>query len=425
MRNCPLETTKPALRPKSTLLHLILGITLFWTGLGVGENLSDSAFWIASTWSIIRLEWLFIVALLIFSRPAISITPPKEYRFVILAAIMWGVSVLLSYLLSPYYGWDDPLAIMRLTETYTHVLFFGAIWYFLSHFEVDISSLFIAAILPLLIVLGYFIYIHFAFPGLKADRDVFSMRSSDLLLNTHLHRIGYQVEAIIAMCLAFLFVRRWQVFTLAAIGILAVFLLWLGGRAALLGILLALLLFGIRYRKIFSRSALIGVSAIASLCLIAAPTLGLFDLRYITHAMHKTLESGSLDSLLTGRISLWGLALSQLDGYWLLGTGPQSYIFYPRRANDVIHAHNFILQFLTEWGIAGTVSFGLLMILALRRGFILHANETATEARYRIAAGFTILALTTTALFGGIYFFAQTSLYLAFVFALWITPSSP
>ncbi len=148
----------------------------------------------------------------------------------------------------------------------------------------------------------------------------------------------------------------------------------------------------------------------------------LLDLKYFIHAIQKTFQVGSLDHLLTGRIEVWALVLEELKGHWLLGTGPQSYFFYLHRHADVIHAHNFILQMLGEWGLAGMALFAVLLYRAIRYGASLHLYQTISSERYHLAAGLVILVLSITGLFGGIYFFTQTSMYLAVAFALWATP---
>jgi O-antigen ligase len=137
--------------------------------------------------------------------------------------------------------------------------------------------------------------------------------------------------------------------------------------------------------------------------------------------MEKTFQAGSLGHLLTGRLEVWSLVLQELEGHWLLGTGPQSYFFYIGRHADVIHAHNFILQMLGEWGIIGTGLFSILLYRAAKYGVKQYSSNKETIESYNFAAGLVILSLSITGLFGGTYFFTQTSLYLAVTFALWIS----
>ena len=408
---------------KSIFLTLLLSAILFWIGLGVGDNMSDSRFWVQSTWISIKLEWFFILLYVIANQKFLSLkTLWKNYSFITLVASLWMSTVLLSYFTTSLYSWQNPLALMRLIETLTHFLFFLALWDFFTRYSVNYRMIFTAIILSTLIVMAYFIYIHFAFPGLEAEKHVFSMRSDQLVLNTHLHRIGYQVEAAIAFSTVFLFSKNYKYSALALIGILFVFLLWLGGRAAILGTLLTLLICLWYFRKQIQSKMFIGFGVATFVLIGISIYFQLLNLDYFTHALKKTFQAGSLDHLLTGRIEVWSLALQELNGHWLVGTGPQSYFFYLDRHADVIHAHNFILQMLGEWGIIGTGLFSILLYRAVKFGLLQDHQEEKTKP-YHFTAGLVLLSLSVTGLFGGTYFFVQTSLYLTVTFALWASPS--
>jgi hypothetical protein len=75
---------------------------------------------------------------------------------------------------------------------------------------------------------------------------------------------------------------------------------------------------------------------------------------------------------------------------------------------------------LGEWGIAGTTLFAVLLYKAARQGITLY--RTHIDKPYRFAAGLAIFTLSITGLFGGIYFFTQTSMYLTIAFTVWIAP---
>lgn len=408
---------------KVFLLTLMLSAILFWIGLGVGDNMSDSNFWVHSTWNTIKLEWLFIVFYIILNKKQLSLHQVWEnYRFVTLVAILWLITVLLSYLTTSYYSWQNPLAYMRLMETITHFLFFLVLWDFFIRYDINFHIIFTSIILSTLTVIGYFIYIHFAFPDLEADKHVFSMRSEQLLINTHLHRIGYQVEATLAFATAFLFFKKQNYLIFSLIGILFIFLLWLGGRAAILGSVITLIMCVFYFRKHISLKMFIGFGFFTLLVLSIAIYFQLINLEYFAHAMKKTFYAGSLEHLLSGRLDVWSLVLHRLEGHWLLGTGPQSYFFYIGRHPDVIHAHNVLLQILGEWGIIGTSLFAILLYRVVKYGLGQHSSQKEKIKPYHFAAGLVILSLSVTGLFGGIYFFTQTSLYLILAFSLWSKP---
>jgi len=408
---------------KTFVLTLLLSAILFWIGLGVGDNMSDFKFWIDSTWSTIKLEWFFIVIYIGFRRRL----PPFHYlwaqhKFITLVAILWLATVSLSYITSPYYSWQNSLAAMRYMETVSHFIFFLFLWDFFTHYSVNYRMIFTAIILSTLVIIGYFIYIHFTFPYLEADDLVFSMRSEQLVFNTHLHRIGYQVEATIAFTTAFLFSRKQNYLAFILIGVLFVFLLWLGGRAAILGSMLTIIICLFYFWKSISPKILIVFGIFTAVLLSVVLYFQLLNLEYFVHAIQKTLHAGSFNHLLTGRIEVWSLVLQELKGHWLLGTGPQSYFFYLGRHSEVIHAHNFILQFLGEWGIIGSILFFILLYHAIVSGIRKNIKQSAHIFPFQFSALLVIFSLTVTGLFSGIYFFQQSEIYLTLAFAIITTP---
>ena len=410
-------------RGKALLLTVALCFLLFWSGLGFGSNMSDVRYWVDSTRMMIWLEWAFIVLYLSIVRnlSAFSVLW-KRHRLNADLALLWGVAVVLSYLFSPYYGWQNILAQLRLFETFTHALFFFMLWDAFQRYNIDYRWLFAALIASTLIVLVYFVYIHFSYPQLRADSHVFSIRSEQLLLNTHLHRIGYQVATVLILLTAFLSTGKRGLLVLSVMTVLLLFMFWLGGRAALLGTAVALLFYVYLVRNGISIKRAFLPFVLPAVIMVAAVYFQWVDTGYIVNAFQKTFLAGSLEGMMTGRYEVWGLAFEKLEGHWLLGTGPQSYFFYPQRHAEVIHAHNFILQFLGEWGILGTVPALLLLLHGLRYGMQMHGQMTADARALHRSAGLAMLALGVMALFGGIFFFHQTELYFMLLMAVWITP---
>lgn len=403
---------------KNTLFTFLLCLFMLWIGLAIGDNMSDMRYWIDSTWMTIKLEWVFIFTYFLLTPVKRTIEDlTGKYRFISTISMMWIATLSVSYLLSPYYSLQNPLALMRLIETITHFLFFITLWDLFRRYRVDFRMVYGTIIFSTLIVLCYFIYIHFAFPGLKADAHVFSIRSEQLVLNTHLHRIGYQVEAAIVLTAAFIFALRYRYAAFLSLGSLGLFLLWLGGRAAILGTVVALSFYLYLYRKKISVKMFAVSAALFTVFLMIISFLGVLDLNYLINAFQKTFQSVSLDHLLSGRLEVWSLVLENLKGHWWLGTGPQSYFFYMDRNQEVIHAHNFIMQFLGEWGILGTSLFVYMIYRALRYGY----HNTLTDDPLHLTAGLVIVAYLITGLFGSIFFFQQTEVYISLFFAIWIT----
>ena len=411
---------------KTFILTLLLSAVLFWIGLGVGDNMSDFRFWINSTWSTVKLEWVFIVVYIGLNKKFPSFSDLwKNHKFITITSILWIISISLSYFTSTYYSWQNPLAAMRYIETVSHFFFFLFLLDFFNQYQPSYRLLFSSIVFSTLIVMGYFIYIHFAFPNLEAEEHVFSMRSDKLLLNTHLHRVGYQVEATIAFATALLFTKKWKFFAVILIGIFFLFLLWLGGRAATLGTFLIFIILFWHFRKQISIQR-VSIFAVAFFLLFwLAIYFQWINPEYFTHAIHKTLHPGTVEHFLSGRIRVWNLVLKELNNNWLLGTGPQSYFFYFDRKHEIIHAHNFLLQFLGEWGIIGTTLFTVLFYRAIIFGIQNLTQQEKYLLSYRLASLLLIISLTITGFFSGIYFFQQSESYLAFAFAVLLTQKYP
>ena len=284
--------------------------------------------------------------------------------------------------------------------------------------------LFSSLILSSFIVLIYLVYLHYTCPDLQMSNYAAKILSYEYVLNTQFRRIGYLLELAIIFTFAFLFIKKYQFAVVIAIALLFFSLLTIGGRGALLGTLLAFGIYFFYLKKYISMKMLIGVITFMGLSITIIIYFNVIDVNYLTSDITRTIQATSLDQITTKRIDVWSLVLQNIQSHWILGTGPQSYFFYLERNTDVIHAHNFILQFLGEWGIMGTLLFLTLLYRALKYGMTLHRHDHIPHQKsYHVAAGISIVVLSFTGLFGGIYFFPQTSVYLIFCFALWTTPT--
>lgn len=410
---------------KSLFLTTYLSIFLFWLGLGINKNISDMFFWVHTSKSTIWFEWFFIfLYLTLFKRFPSLPSLWEKHRFIVIISTLWCISISLSYLLSPFYSWKNELALIRYIETLSHFLFFIFLWDFFNRHKVNYSILFTSLILSSFIILIYLIYLHYAYPDLQMTTYSMHLPSDQYVLNTQFRRIGYLLEVSIIFTFSFLFLKKYQFAAMFIIGLLFFSLLTIGGRAALLGAVVVLMIYFFYFKKYLSLKMLLTPVMLTGLLLTIVLYFKAIDVTHSPSDIDRTIQATSLNSISTGRIEVWSLVLQHLQNQWILGTGPQSYFFYPDRRADVIHAHNFILQFLGEWGIMGSLLFFALLYRAVKHGMTLHLHDhIPNKERYHLAAGVAMVALSVTGLFGGIYFFPQTSVYLIFCFALWITPA--
>ncbi|MDQ6824936.1 MAG: O-antigen ligase family protein, partial [Candidatus Eremiobacteraeota bacterium] len=125
-------------------------------------------------------------------------------------------------------------------------------------------------------------------------------------------------------------------------------------RAAWLGLLLALPIFTAR----LGRRALAGY-AVAALILL---TLGATVLRNVAHDPSEN----------TSRITVWRSAIRMAERFGLTGLGPVAFgrvypmLKEPDAINDVLHAHNLLLNVFIENGIIGFAAFIWVIVASVR-----------------------------------------------------------
>jgi O-antigen ligase len=228
------------------------------------------------------------------------------------------------------------------------------------------------------------------------------------------------------------------------------FLIWTGGRMGIAASITSCIVLAAFY--LFQGKALLK-RAIASLStLIIAALIGSFagnqlsvfdwngigrtasfteqvkDIQQSTTAVTATTESteaaqdasqssfSKANQLTTGRAEMWKLSINaMLESPWL-GLGPFGYFFIPERFYDD-QPHNFIVQFLVEWGFLG--SLPILLLLLLCAFYILKklpAKIRQHDNNFAIGSAI-VLVLTLHGLTGGTYFKIQPLFCLATGFA--------
>lgn len=109
-------------------------------------------------------------------------------------------------------------------------------------------------------------------------------------------------------------------------------------------------------------------------------------------------------------------SISEEIGFW--EPASKAIFSIPIVGGMAIHAHDFLLQFLGEWGVPGAgIAFDLLF-RAFRCGLKTHSHLSDGEKRIHTASGLALLALIVTGFFGGIFYFVQPCAYLALFFAV-------
>ncbi len=209
--------------------------------------------------------------------------------------------------------------------------------------------------------------------------------------------------------------NRARVLTLVAVLAFAAYILLSQGRAALIGLIVALVVFGVLGYRLRIRTVL----ATALALLIAGSLLSERFFRGITGFQ---LDFATLDVFTSGRATIWAQALSMPpDNPWLgvgLGNVGSHQAVLQIGEAAVKHLHNFLIDAWFETGLLGLAA--LLTLLATACVPLVHRLSRLTPSDRLIAAA--ALAASCALLAAGLFSYSYTSrqfgLYLYLIFAL-------
>jgi O-antigen ligase len=101
------------------------------------------------------------------------------------------------------------------------------------------------------------------------------------------------------------------------------------------------------------------------------------------------------EELNNGRFEIWGLSLRQIMLHPLFGSGPEGF-YLARLPTSFLQAHNFVLQFLLEFGVIGCALAAWLILRAVKR----FGGAVATATLALATPANRILACLLTAFLG-------------------------
>ena len=406
---------------------LCLGALLFSAGISTtGVSLINNR-------RMVYHQLVFIALSFLLARPYPSIKQViSRHRGLTACVALWLISMTVSLLTSPYHVAFLPGGLIRLLSMPIHVVFALCVWdYFrrVASKDAALTAGIAAAGLyvALIFVLAWYGIYGIVYPAEYRSEIWWYMPP----LNAHIRHTGYLVTAglvtVMALTAAVLKGKQRTQATRIGIGIgmpvltlLWTFLFWLGGRGAIVSVIAVVLMtvvilwrhgIGVRpFMSVVISSAVIGCGL--------AELLAVFPWNGIWPSFQRTVAAKTLAQVSTGRTAVWGSTLTEVSQYPLFGLGPEGYRYMPSKIWGV-HPHCFLIQFLAEWGLAGTIPFLIILGQSIRvmLNRLIVAPSGPLDARL-LVGGALVCALTLYGLVDGTYYHGQPSLYLAFAFGM-------
>jgi O-antigen ligase len=257
-------------------------------------------------------------------------------------------------------------------------------------------------------------------------------RVSQEWLNTpagysNIRHAGYHAAIICLLCLYFLFPKSHRglstlILPVMCLTLVWTFNFWMGGRGSVIAAFLGSL-FVLAFSKIVGvkiTRLLIGFLFALFCGLVLAEVFAVFDWNGFFAASDRTLIAPNAERLTAGRTILWAQTLTVLDGNYLLGLGANTYRILPGHIMGS-HPHNFILQFLVDWGVLGTLAMLLLLATFVFRGLFKNIKANNID-ELSIVSGGVIVSLMILGLIDGTLYHTQPTFYLMIAFVFWLRP---
>lgn len=256
---------------------------------------------------------------------------------------------------------------------------------------------------------------------------------------SHVRIMGMMASLAIVAAVVQLYLRTLsrlrRVVFYAGIFLISVFLIWTGSR---MSILLTVFLCAVLALccRLWQGTAWHRLWPVFVLMLAAVPLaeqVSVFEWSGLQRTVNVSVVSEQHDNTLaladqftSGRVVIWQRALQGIAEAPLFGLGPSGYFFLENRPSVYDHTHNFIIEFLVEWGIVGALLLlsilGSLAVYGLR---FLQAAFVAGDAGWVSAASVALL-MTLNGLVDGVYFILLPSFIVATAFAAFpfLTPAA-
>lgn len=347
-----------------------------------------------------------------------------ENRGVSLLLCFWVVAVSLSFFLSPLELKSLTVARFRYAETLTHLVFGIAVLILVLGERFPLRKILVVLVLSnCLVVLQAILVWHFSSdPAIHTQR----MWMYHFPMSGHARHAGYNMFVAVLAAMGLLLGSRAlksAVLSVVALLLLASCLFWLGGRAAVLSVLVGAIISVWMLRPKVSQAKVGLLVVLLAASVFIAEKASQFPFNGLSSSVSRSVNAEDLNGLSSSRIAIWEQSLEQMQGHWLLGFGSQAYLFLPDKvAPKTSSPHNFLVQFLLEWGLLGTlVICFVLAILAYKARCLLAVKRerlASPQAWYLTAVVAIVVGLVFHALLDGTLYHGKPSFYFVLFAAL-------
>ncbi len=298
---------------------------------------------------IVMLLELSVVWLIATSPVQHSYRNDGKFRLLVIVCLLLTVSSAM-FVYRYHTEFKVVFSLLRQLTNISHLFFFYFAFRYITHtrYVPDFSPLIYSCVLAVSVV---FIDANLSLSGIDYDNG-----EHRLVVSSNIRHFGHIIMLGCIYSSIKLLTEKRQLSVIILTSITFATLVWLGGRGALLSYAITLLLaVGIlkcAHRLVRQRVVLLFSALALSLC-ISAP-LNVYSWNGLNRLVYKDVQEMDLNSLSSGRIDLWKKSWALTVERPVLGHGAESYFFEAK--TKYRHPHNFILQFLVEYGVVGLVT---------------------------------------------------------------------
>lgn len=377
------------------------------------------------------LQVLFVIACAVIPQGAFNIADNKGITTIVYA---WMLSISISWVLLLFN--QDAIIQAKLAGSLRQafiilqVLFFYQVCKLCSINNTLPNKLLYAFCLGCISIFCIHFFVLYRTPSMNSRQWFYTP-----LLAGHIRDIAILAESasIILLCISIHSKKTLSFITfILALLICLTFVIWSGGRAAMVcvsAIYLIILLYYSYQKRTITKKCLY----LALVFIIAWPmaqSLAIFDWNGLERFQNQinTVTTNPNDTstltpeaLSTGRLSVWKWSLDAFTEKPFFGLGPYGFFFIEARADSGFtpdQPHNILIQSLVEWGTIGTILFFTLLGATFWQSLKLLKTAWRTQNTAFLAAFFTLILLSLRSLTGGAYWNYQSTLCVVLLYAI-------